>query len=84
MSDEREEGYVEGSRMAWRRMLLECIRQLGVEDTEAGSAAYILEREDAVSTLRAICRDHGDNDWPDDLHLGDIIEKHLHDHLGHK
>jgi hypothetical protein len=25
---------------------------------------------------------HGDNDWPDDLHLADVIDKHLARHLG--
>lgn len=36
-----------------------------------------IERADAILTLRRICAEEGDNDWPDDLHLSDIIEKHL-------
>src|SRR5882762_7351463 len=39
------------------------------------------ERSDAVKALRDICATHGDNDWDDKLHLGDVIEKHLHRYL---
>jgi hypothetical protein len=35
------------------------------------------ERQDVVRQLREVCGDYGDNDWPDNLHLGDVIEKHL-------
>ena len=27
--------------------------------------------------LRQVCAKYGDNDWPDNLHLADVIEKHL-------
>jgi hypothetical protein len=39
------------------------------------------EREQAVASLRDICRQFGDNDWPDDLHLADVLDKHLGRHL---
>ncbi len=39
------------------------------------------ERGAAVKMLRQLCADFGDNDWPDDLHLADVIDKHLGDHL---
>jgi len=42
----------------------------------------VSERQDAVNILRQVCETHGDNDWPNDLHLGDAIEKHLWRHLG--
>lgn len=29
--------------------------------------------------LRIECAELGDNDWPDDLHLGDVIERHFAD-----
>lgn len=35
------------------------------------------ERADVVAKLREFCGERGDNDWPDNLHLGDVIEKHL-------
>lgn len=31
--------------------------------------------------LRDICKEYGDNDWDDDLHIVDIVDKHLHRHL---
>jgi hypothetical protein len=34
-------------------------------------------QEGMRKTLRIECGDLGDNDWDDDLHLGDVIEKHL-------
>lgn len=39
------------------------------------------ERAETIFILRIICKDHGDNDWEDDLHLADIIDKHLGKHL---
>lgn len=79
--DAEEEGYVRGSRMAWVMMLTACCRHLGVDDPAAAKAIWIAEREEAVSMLRNVCDEHGDNDWPDDLYLADIIEKHLWKHL---
>lgn len=76
-----ERDYERGNRAAWSRMLQECVRQLGIDDPAARGAAWILEREAAVAMLREACEHHGDNDWPDDLHMGDVIEKHLLRHL---
>ena len=42
------------------------------------------ERAGVVVTLRALCADFGDNDWPDDLDIADVIEKHLSRHLYEK
>lgn len=73
--------YEEGERMAWRSMLSNCCRNLGHDDLEAKKAAWIAEKEAVISTLREICEEHGDNDWEDNLHLSDVIEKHLRRHL---
>jgi hypothetical protein len=81
MSDESEVAYEQGSRMAWTAMLAMCLRNLGYENTDIKRAAWIVERETAVSILRGLCREFGDNDWPDDLSLADVIDKHLGDHL---
>jgi hypothetical protein len=35
------------------------------------------EREEAIAALRSMCADYGDNEWPETLHLADIIETHL-------
>ncbi len=59
-------------------------------NTDANSVGYdhkwlekewLAERKTAIAALRAVCSDHGDNDWSDRLHLADIIEKHLHRNL---
>lgn len=52
-----------------------------VYEPEADEARWLSEREQAVAMLRQVCEVHGDNDWPDDLHLADVIEKHLDRHL---
>lgn len=39
------------------------------------------EREDVIKLLRSVCRHNGDNDWPDNLHLRDILDKHLFDYF---
>lgn len=81
MTPTQEIAYCRGSRMAWSTMLAECVRNLGYESPEAKRAAWIIERESAIAQLRTACEYHGDNDWPDNLNLGDIIEKHLLRHL---
>lgn len=77
MNEKEEAIYEQGSRSAWASMLRECVRELGYKSDEGSKAAWISEREAAVAMLRQVCAEHGDNDWPDDLHLADIIEKHL-------
>ena len=37
----------------------------------------VAERQEVVAILRRLCAEPGDNDWPDNLHLSDVIEKHL-------
>ena len=70
-----EQAFTQGHRRAWLSMLREGIRQIGSGDTSV--ARLVSEREAAIQTLRQVCEDHGNNDWPDDLHLSDIIDKHL-------
>lgn len=69
-----ETDYVQGSNAEWRSILAEAIRHLGPEGT---AEQWRLERADTVAALRTICDELGDNDWPDDLHLADVINKHL-------
>ena len=75
--DEADRHYSHGSDRAWLQMLAVCLKALGYENTEAARARWILERADAVLMLRSVCSEFGDNDWPSDLHLSDVIEKHL-------
>ena len=76
--DEKDLVYTQGTNAAWRRILAEAVRELG---PEGNLDRWRLERADAVAALRDICQEYGDNDWPDELHLGDVIEKHLGRHL---
>ncbi len=76
-----EVSYELGSKQAWTLMLQTCLKHLGYDSPESQKARWIVERENAIAKLRQLCKDFGDNDWPDDLHLGDIIEKHLADKL---
>ena len=81
MNKAEEKAYEKGSRMSWILMLGQCLKHLGVNDSETQYAALIAERELTVSALRAVCDEFGDNDWLDNLHLADVVEKHLHRNL---
>lgn len=74
---ERESGYVEGRRRTLLTILDHTMRELhglgGVPET----ATILVERQEVIATLRRLCAEHGDNDWPENLHLSDVIEKHL-------
>ncbi len=74
----KEQSYIQGSNAAWRRILAEAVRELG---PEGDADRWRIERADIVAALRQVCDEHGDNDWPDNLHLGDVITKHLQRHL---
>jgi hypothetical protein len=76
-----EQDYERGNRMAWVRMLQVCLRELDIDDPERARSRWIVEREQAVSMLRQVCARHGDNEWPNDGSLADVIEKHLWRHL---
>jgi hypothetical protein len=82
VQDDREEAvYARGERAALLSMLSHVLRQLGYDDVATKQAAWVTEREETIARLRDVCEDFGDNDWPDDLHLGDVVEKHLTRHL---
>ena len=74
-----ETSYIQGSNQALMGMLSFVLRELDFDETDMERKYYswIEERQAAVNQLRVLCDEYGDNDWPDDLHLGDVIEKHL-------
>jgi hypothetical protein len=74
-----EKSYEMGSRAAWQSMLRLCLRELGYSDKPdaAAFAQMVEEREAAIAALRSICEDYGDNNWSNDLHLADILNKRL-------
>lgn len=77
MSDKWDQGY----RAALRGTLSQTLQSLGFEGSEAEHAKWIIERERAIAVLREVCEQFGDNEWSNDLNLGDIIDKHLSKHL---
>jgi len=76
-----EQDYIEGSRGVWINLLRQCVKELGVEDIEAEKAQWLIERQETLAMLRQVCEEHGDNDWSDNLHLSDVIDKHLWKYL---
>lgn len=73
-----EREYTLGNKRAYLDILLICLRNLGIENpTEAERLGWVVERQGAIEKLRDLCADFGDNAWPDDLNLADVIEKHL-------
>jgi hypothetical protein len=78
-AERNEAVWLLGYRAAKQAQLADALQWLGYSGQSVEALAS--EREAAVRALRAVCADHGDNDWPDNLHLADVIEKHLHRHL---
>lgn len=63
-------------KAAYRQILRTCMEGLS-DDPEAVGTRWVQERTDIITVLRDLCKEHGDNNWPDDMHLGDVISKHL-------
>ena len=84
-AQEREdEAYERGEADVYRRLLSMAIRGMGVDEIPDDAdrmrlriARLEAEMADARVQLRKLCEDFGDTDWPDNLHLGDVIERHL-------
>ena len=76
-SDAMEKSFERGMECAWLLMLHTCLEKLGYHNAVAKHTAWVVEREEAIAKLRELCEEHGDNDWENDLHLADIIEKHI-------
>ena len=71
-------------KLVFMKIFRTCLDELELDnqsDFEVLHLRWIEEREETIIKLREICQDFGDNDWPDDLYLPDIIEKHLYNHL---
>jgi len=82
-TDEAEEStWSRGRRSGLVSVLSHVVRELGYHGGAATKERLIVEREQAIAVLREVCEEHGDNDWPDNLNLVDIIDKHLYRHLG--
>ncbi len=76
-----EKAYTQGYNVAVAGILQHAASLLGYQCDATTVARLAFERVRVVAKLREVCADHGDNDWPDDLDLCDVIEKHLRRHL---
>lgn len=74
--------YERGRKAMAAGIIRQCWEELDPNNREI--ASLILERNLAVDILRQICEEHGDNGWPDNLNLADVIEKHLWRYLEEK
>jgi len=73
---------MDGGTAAWLSLLTTCLRELGRDDVRRWQKELLIkEREEAILALRHICNYIGDNDWPDDLYLRDIIDKYIAPHF---
>lgn len=78
--DQREENYENGKRAVYLEVIRHCYREM-MQGEEILPESYVIERTEAVQTLRHLCEEFGNNNWPDNLNLSDVIEKHLGRHL---
>ena len=86
MTPEEEAAFVQGEHAAFRQVLGVALRGIGRDAPgDAGLVARLAalekERSEAIGVLRRLCKEHGSTDWNDNLHLADIIDKHLGRHL---
>ncbi len=74
-ADQRDEAWTAGRKSMAASILQCCYHELDPNDKE--KSVLLAERNQAVVILREVCGEYGDNDWPDELYLPDVIEKHL-------
>lgn len=77
----KDNAWSRGNDSAYSRILLMCCRELGCDNPAVEHTKWIAERQEILSCLREVCGDFGDNDWPDNLYIPDIINKHLANYL---
>lgn len=87
LQDANERGYIAGHRAAWTSLLQQAIGELRDDGAEPNDpllrvAALTKQLEQTRAALRKACEEFGDNSWPDDLNLGDVVEKYLVPYLG--
>lgn len=71
-----ESAYERGQQAAYRRIISECSREL--PEDERNLAHMAEERAQARRLLKELARELGiPDDWPDNLHLADVIEKRI-------
>ena len=73
--------YKRGQQSVWQYLYSIAASHLKLPEAEKLAAQLTAERVEVVAYLRGVCEVEGDNAWEDDLHLQDVIEKHLMCHL---
>jgi hypothetical protein len=76
-TSDSDTSYEIGERRAYMSMLSVVLQGLGHDASEKEQTSWVLERAEIVNALREVCQEFGDNDWDPDLHLADVIRKHL-------
>jgi len=77
LQEVREESYLWGQKQLLVSQMREIIRQLGYP-ADMTIEKRIIEREEALIALRQKCQDAGKpSNFPNDIHLADIIQKYL-------
>lgn len=77
MTEKEGRIFIEGYLAHALKNLNDALRDVDIENPNALIAQLTSERLGAIQALRKTCEYFGDNDWEPDLHLADIIEKHL-------
>lgn len=87
MTNKEEQAYLAGKRSVYLHAITDAMSALGYTNNDSLAAQarrWVVEREQILLQLRAVCADFGDTDWDEQDHLGDVIEKHLANHLHDK
>ncbi len=80
MTPDEEAAYEQGRKAAGLSLLRYALGEVYgkvPDDPLAQVGRLQLERTETVAALRHVCAEYGDNKWPDDLHLADVVEKCL-------
>ena len=82
-SERQDNIRIQGEIYAYQNIIRKCqseLRGCGAEMRTKDEFAE--ERIEVTQVLRRLCDEFGDNDWDDNLHLADVIDKHLGRYLG--
>lgn len=82
MNENEERIYMDGEASTLKNMITYCQNKLRAYGIKLKTKdEFDQERIEIISLLRMHCDEYGDNDWDDNLHLSDIIDKHLMRHI---
>lgn len=70
----RENGYMDGRRAVWLKLLAEACIALGVNEPAVEQVKWISEREDTLRELRELYRNHAGEDMPEGVYMADVVK----------